>query len=153
MCSPYSSSTIGKSDTVGVCGTSSDQGFWYELGPGETIVIGQSSNTFDSRHTLRYGGTYPGDNEISCVDDPDYTTMTFTNTGASPIPVYFVVDGFETSSGEFVLEWNIQTMTIDLMSISRYDKLTTVKSLSHESHPTIFSASRTSAYSTKMSLI
>ena len=121
MCSPYSSSTIGKSDTVGVCGTSSDQGFWYELGPGGTIVIGQSSNTFDSRHTLRYGGTYPGDNEVSCVDDPDYTTMTFTNTGASPMPVYFVVDGYATSSaGDFVLEWHISVL--DLAKISRYDK-------------------------------
>ena len=72
---------------------------------------GQTSNTFDSKHTLRYGGAYPGESEVSCVDDPDTSKLTYMNTEAVPVDVYFVVDPYSSSTtgGDFVLEWEIST--------------------------------------------
>ena len=93
-----------------MCGAGVEQGFSFELGPGESIRIKQASNTFDSRHTLRYGGSYPGDFEVECVDDPDLLELSYTNGGHSTVAVYFVVDGYSSdSAGDFVLEWEIDT--------------------------------------------
>jgi hypothetical protein len=105
--SPYSGSTTGNSDEVAVCGVGAEQGFVAYLKPGSTITIGQTSNTFDSKHTLRYGGAYPGDNVVQCVDDPDETELSFTNAGDANVPVYFLVDAFSSSGvGDFVLAWS-----------------------------------------------
>jgi hypothetical protein len=110
--SPYSASITGNGDEVSVCGSSGpDQGFSIVLEPDQTIRIGQTSNTFDSKHTLRYGGAYPGESEVSCVDDPDTSKLTYMNTEAVPVDVYFVVDPYSSSTtgGDFVLEWEIST--------------------------------------------
>ena len=110
--SPYSGTTSGAADDTSVCGSGEDQGFFFELPPGTTITIGQTSNDFDSRHTLRYGGAYPGDNVVSCLDDPDLMELSYTNDGSSAVAVYFVVDSYYSSdSGAFVLEWQILTCT------------------------------------------
>ena len=107
-CSPYSGSTSGNSNDVDVCGNGADQGFSYILRPGQRIIIGQISNTFDSMHTLRYGGDYPSDSEVDCVDDPDTTTLSYTNSEALVVAVYFVVDAYSSSgAGDFVLAWEI----------------------------------------------
>jgi hypothetical protein len=103
--SPYSGSTTGNSDDVAVCGSGAEQGFAGILEPGSTITIGQTSNTFDSKHTLRYGGGYPGDNVVDCVDDPDTATLSFTNAGDANVPVYFIVDAY-SGSGDFVVAWS-----------------------------------------------
>ena len=105
--SPYSGSTTGNSDDVAVCGSGAEQGFAGVLEPGSTITIGQTSNTFDSRHTLRYGGGYPGDNVVDCVDDPDEAELSFTNAGNANVPVYFIVDAYSSSGGgDFVVAWS-----------------------------------------------
>ena len=106
--SPYSGSTTGNSDDVDVCGSGAEEGFFALLGPGSTITIGQTSNTFDSKHTLRYGGAYPGDNVVQCVDDPDESQLSFTNSGDANMPVYFLVEAYSSSSvgGDFVLAWS-----------------------------------------------
>jgi hypothetical protein len=113
--SPFSGSTTGNTDDVSVCGNGADQGFSYELEPGEIILIWQTSNTFDSQHTLRYGGEYPGDSEVSCVDDPDTLSegasaqLAYQNDGGSTTPVYFVVDAFGSNDfGDFTLAWEIR---------------------------------------------
>ena len=109
LSSPFSGSTIGNLDEVSVCGNGPEQGFRYDLGPGERISI-QQSNTFDSKHTLRYGGAYPGDTEVKCAyyyyDDPE---MAYWNSGNVTVPVYFIVDGHYSSEGGFVLEWTVDT--------------------------------------------
>jgi hypothetical protein len=106
--SPYSGSTSGNSDDVDVCGSGAEQGFAGFLEPGSTITIGQTSNTFDSKHTLRYGGLYPGDKVVQCVDDPDTATLSFTNAGNANVPVYFLVDAYSGSGGgDFLLAWKI----------------------------------------------
>jgi hypothetical protein len=90
-----------------VCGSGAEQGFAGILEPGSTITIGQTSNTFDSKHTLRYGGVYPGDNVVDCVDDPDTAELSFTNAGDANVPVFFVVDAFSSSGGgDFVVAWS-----------------------------------------------
>ena len=105
--SPYSGSTTGNSDDVAVCGSGAEQGFAGILEPGSTITIGQTSNTFDSKHTLRYGGVYPGDNVVDCVDDPDEAELSFTNAGNANVPVYFFVDAYSSSGGgDFVVAWS-----------------------------------------------
>ena len=105
--SPYSGSTTGNSDDVAVCGSGAEQGFTGILEPGSTITIGQMSNTFDSKHTLRYGGVYPGDNVVQCVDDPDTAELSFTNAGNANVRVYFLVDACSSSDGgDFVVAWS-----------------------------------------------
>ena len=85
---------------------SKDLSQFLSLRPGSTITIGQTSNTFDSKHTLRYGGVYPGDNVFECVDDPDTAVLSFTNAGEANVPVYFIVDAHSSSGrGNFVLAW------------------------------------------------
>ena len=106
--SPYSGSTTGNNNNVAVCGGGSDQGFYAVLQPGERITIGQTSNTFDSTHTLLYGGDYPGNSVVQCVGDPDEKVLTHTNDGEVEVPVYFVVDTHSSSdAGDFVLAWTI----------------------------------------------
>ena len=96
---------------VGGCGNAADQGFAYELSPGKTIQIGMASTTFDSMHSLRFGGSYPGLHEVDCVDEPDGKEIKFTNEGAQVSPVYFVVDAYfgdeAFGRGNFVLEWEV----------------------------------------------
>ena len=97
--------------TVG-CGQGPDQGFSINLLPFETLRIRQSTNDFDSRHTLRWGGEYPGTNSDDkyCKDDPDEYEMVFTNTDMTTVPVYFIVDYWSSSSfreGSFTLEWSV----------------------------------------------
>jgi hypothetical protein len=106
---PYSGSTNGNSDAVQVCGnTGPDQGFSVILTPNEQITIGQTSNDFDSLHSLRHGGAYPGDFEVACVDDPDEGMLLHVNDGDEDLPVYFIVDGYNGGSGNFVLAWEIR---------------------------------------------
>ena len=106
--SPYYGTTRNAADNVNVCGSGADQGFSFNLPPRETIKIRQTYNNFDSKHTLRYGGAYPGEFTVSCVDDPDYTELTYENSELYVEQVYFVVDAYSSSGyGEFTLEWEI----------------------------------------------
>ena len=106
--SPYASTTRNAADDVYVCGAGADQGFSFNLPPGAAIKISQIENDFDSKHTLRYGGEYPGEFVVSCVDDPDNTELTYKNSELYVEPVYFVVDAYSSSgSGDFTLEWEI----------------------------------------------
>jgi hypothetical protein len=108
--SPYSGSTTEHLSHDAVCGSGAEQGFFGILEPGSTITIGQTSNTFDSQHTLRYGGVYPGDNVIQCVDDPDEEELSFTNAGDANVPAYFLVDACCIGGGDFVVAWTISIL-------------------------------------------
>lgn len=105
--SPYSSSTSSLQNDFSFCGMGSSNDFicYYDVEPNATIEIWQSSNTFDSKHTMRYGGACPGDNEIDCIDDPDTDPITWVNTTGSTERVWFIVGGYSSSSGDFTLEW------------------------------------------------
>jgi hypothetical protein len=79
--------------------------FTLSVPPGATIWFEQSSNDYDSVHELRYGGACPGSNYVECVDDPDLTAVSWTNTASSAQPVYYVQSGYYTSEGNFTLTW------------------------------------------------
>lgn len=107
--SPYSSTTTGKSSDFSFCsmGGSVDMIFYVDLPDGETLTIGQSSNSYDSRHSLRYGGACPGSNEIVCRDDPDTQTETWTNNTGSLQRVYWIQAGYSSGNGPYTLAWSV----------------------------------------------
>jgi hypothetical protein len=71
--SPYAGSTVSNVDGFSTCGSGApDAIFSYTLRRGEGITLSQRSNNFDSVHTLRYGGGYPGSSEIPCADSEWY---------------------------------------------------------------------------------
>jgi hypothetical protein len=112
--SPYVGSTVGNLNEISVCGDGPEQGFSHVLAPGHGITIGQTSTSFDSMHTLRHGGTYPGEVSVACVDAPDERPMAFVNDGVENVTVYFIVDA--SSSGEagaFIVEWRLYTVGKD----------------------------------------
>jgi surface protein len=106
--SPYSGATAGNADDTNVCGSGPEQGFSYLLAPGHGITIGQTANSFDSMHTLRHGGQYPGEVSVGCIEDPEAESqkMEFTNEGVEDVTVYFIVDATRSGeAGAFTLEW------------------------------------------------
>jgi hypothetical protein len=108
IANPYNGFTSGNADQISLCGSGPEQGFSYALAPGRRIVIGQTSNDFDSMHTLRYGGAYPGEVLVSCIDDPDEEKIEFSNNDVNAVTVYFIIDGYDSGSfGVFTLEWEV----------------------------------------------
>jgi surface protein len=107
---PYRGSTSGNPNDIILCGNGPEQGFSYILAPGHGIAIGQTSTSFDSMHTLRHGGTYPGEVLIDCVDGPDESPIEFLNDGVEDVTVYFIVDASSSGeAGDFTLEWMLYT--------------------------------------------
>lgn len=110
LTSPYSSSTTSyKSDFTYCYMSSPDRIFYIDVANGVTLNIGQISNDFDSRHTIRLGGSCPGTTELYCVDDPDTQIHTYTNTTGSVQRVYYILGGVGSSSGNFTLAWRLST--------------------------------------------
>ncbi len=112
--SPYRGSTSGNPNAISLCGNGPEQAFAYVLAPGHGIAIRQTSTSFDSMHTLRHGGQFPGEVSVDCVDAPDKSPIEFLNDGVEDVAVYFIVDA--SSSGEagaFTLEWRFYTVGPD----------------------------------------
>lgn len=106
--SPYSSSTTGMTNDFSFCsmGSAEDMIFFFDLPNGESLTIGQTTNSYDSRHSLRYGGACPGNTEIVCTDDPDTQTESWTNTTGVTQRVYWIQAGWSSSDGAFTLAWS-----------------------------------------------
>jgi PKD repeat protein len=112
LTSPYSGSTTGYKSDFTFCnfGSSPDRIFYIDVPNGSILNIGQTFNNFDSRHSIRVGGTCPGTTELYCVDDPDVQTHTYVNSTGSVQRVYFLLGGFSSSSsGNFTLAWRLTT--------------------------------------------
>ena len=75
--------------------------------PGETLTIGQTSNNFDSRHHLAYGGPCPGTTQIACRDDPDTQAMSWINEFDTIERAYFMIDAYSNGEGSFTIEWEL----------------------------------------------
>ncbi len=106
--SPYNGTITGSNDDFSFCNMSGkvDVIHYFDVPDGHTFDIWQSSNTFDSRHSLRTGGTCPGTTEITCLDDPDDGHNIWTNTTGSTARVWFIVSDLTfNTTGDFVLEW------------------------------------------------
>lgn len=106
--SPYSSTTVGHTNDFSYCSmvSSVDMIFYIDIPDGVTLTIGQTINGYDSRHTLRYGGSCPGNTEIKCTDDPDLETITWTNATGSLQRVYWIQAGYSSGAGSFTLAWS-----------------------------------------------
>ena len=108
LTSPYSSSTVGYKSNFSFCSMySPDRIFYMDVPNGSTLNIGQTYNDFDSRHSIRIGGSCPGNTELFCVDDPDIQTHTYVNTTGSVQRVYFILGGYSSSYGNFMLSWKL----------------------------------------------
>ena len=109
------------------CGSQGNEAaFFYKLPPGYTISIAQIDNNFDSKHELRVGDSCPGNRSLACEDDPDHTTLTYSNEkGREAVTVTFIIDSYDGKTGDFTLSWNItndaklQTMCEEGVDLAR----------------------------------
>ncbi|MCT8340119.1 proprotein convertase P-domain-containing protein [Flavobacteriaceae bacterium TK19130] len=88
--------------------TANDKVYTVTVPDGFILTIGQSTNAYDSVVRVGYGGSCPGDTVIDCFDDPDLTTVEWTNDTGSEQEVYYVQSGFSSSNGTFTLEWSVE---------------------------------------------
>jgi hypothetical protein len=107
--SPYSGTTVGASNNVSTCsmGSASDQIFYYDLPNASTLTIQQTTNNYDSRHSLRYSGVCPGTIEIVCTDDPDTQVESWQNCTGITQRVWWIQSGYSTGSGTYTLSWSV----------------------------------------------
>ena len=106
---PYSGSTVGAGNDFSFCvmGSAEDQIFYYDLPVASTITIGQTTNNYDSRHSLRYGGACPGTTEIVCTDDLDTQVESWQNCTGSTQRVFWIQSGLAAQSGSYTLQWSV----------------------------------------------
>ena len=109
LSSPHIGDTrnMGNTYTLSCGGQGNEAMFSTQLQPGQEIDIGQTSNTWDSRHETSWGGICPGQNIVRCTDDPDTMRHHWTNDQSSPQNVFFVVDSYSGGQGEFNLTWTV----------------------------------------------
>jgi len=108
--SPISSNTGNalNNEDISCLVASRDLFYYIDVPPGITLEIGQTTNDYDSRNRVAYGGACPGDNEIACFDDPDDLVVSWTNTTSMTQRVYWTQEGFTTTSaGNFTLAWEL----------------------------------------------
>ena len=112
--SPFSATTSGYNNDFSFCamGSSPDRIFFVDVPNGYTVEIWQSWNNFNSIHTMRYSGTCPGDIEIGCINNDDYTPISWENLTGSIERVWFVVSGNGSDFGDFTLEWTLTPTSI-----------------------------------------
>jgi hypothetical protein len=106
--SPYTGTTVGRSSfSTSTCGSSTapDMVFQISVPAGSQITFQQTTNNYDSKHELRWGGSCPGVNSVRCVDDPDTTSVSWTNPYSYTQTVYYIQSGYSSDSGTFTLAW------------------------------------------------
>ncbi|MFP9098941.1 T9SS type A sorting domain-containing protein [Flavobacterium sp. RHBU_24] len=113
LTSPYTSTTVGTANNYSsaLCpnnGFSSGPDLYYYITVpvGATIAITQVSNNYDSMVSVGYGAC-PGSTTITCFNDPDEQTVTWTNNTGIVRNVYWVQDGYNNQSGSFTLSWTL----------------------------------------------
>ncbi|MFP5436392.1 MAG: SBBP repeat-containing protein, partial [Bacteroidia bacterium] len=117
LASPYYGTTVGATNDYSIAcangNTSPDQFFYIDVPNGATIVIGQTSNNYDSENYMGYGGSCPGTTRIACFDNEDIQNITWTNNTGSQQRVYWVQDGYSPASaaGRYTLEWSLTGAT------------------------------------------
>ena len=109
---PYNNCGMGDMSPGQDCGTAGnnsgeDMVFVMTVPAGNQASIWQSVNTFDSRHSLRWGGDCPGTNLVGCVDTPDTLQYVWVNNTGETQNLYFVVGGYNNTTlcGDFTLQW------------------------------------------------
>lgn len=107
--SPFPSTTSNGLNTHGTScgGRAREKIFFYDLPANQQLIIGMSSNRYDSRHETRWGGACPGANTVQCTDDPDSLSHGWSNNQGLLQRTYFIIDAFTTGEGSFTLTWSV----------------------------------------------
>ncbi|MBL7951694.1 MAG: T9SS type A sorting domain-containing protein [Flavobacteriales bacterium] len=113
--SPVSGSTATaglNADYSLICGSTSanvaaDMVYYIDVPAGAQLNIAHASADYDSQVMMSYGATCPGDIVITCWDDADDQTATWTNTTGSTQRVWWVQDGYSAGEGSFTLTYQI----------------------------------------------
>lgn len=108
--SPLAGTTVGAThdyDQDCLNTTAPDVVYSIMVPKGYTLNIGQTVNDYDSKYRVGYGGNCPGDTLINCTDDPDISSVTWSNDTCADQVVYWVQSGYSTQSGTFELEWSL----------------------------------------------
>lgn len=130
--SPYLGTTEGclyTNDFTHSCLLSGANDFiaYIEVADGETLLIGQLSNDFDSEQLVAYGGSCPGTNIIDCWDVFDTDFIIWENTTGIAQNVYYIVDGYYSSDvGNFELQWLTGLLGCTNPSSANYDPNATI---------------------------
>jgi len=118
LTSPLTDTTTGlANDFLPSCGstfttTSPDAFYSISVPNGYTLTIGQTSNGYDSAHTVFYGSC-ASQTQIVCTDDPDTivdgptSQVSWQNTTGNTQTVYWVQDGYSSGSGLYTLAWSL----------------------------------------------
>ena len=124
LTSPVSGSTTYASNDfiLGCLSSSSAKDVIYsiQVPDGATLSIGQTSNAYDSKHSLRYGNTCPGDQLIVCTDDSDIQTETWVNNTGADQTVYWIQSAYSTGSGDYTLAWTMTPLSIDDQTLKQF---------------------------------
>jgi Zn-dependent metalloprotease len=124
LTSPYSGTTEGYKIDFSFCGNSPDRIFYIDLLPGDSLTIGQIDNDYDSRHSLRYGGSCPGNTEIICIDDPDIQIHSYANTTTEIQRIYWIQQGYSSDYGNFELSWYVSHVSCPKPTTLNADNIT-----------------------------
>jgi len=111
--SPYFGSITSSTDHHQLsCGSSGGRAsaFYMSLPAGATINIRDRYG--EVGHELSVGGAFPGDTSIGCVDYPDTTPVSYTNTGSDAVNIYFVFGGYDRGNGGFDLTWEVSSPSL-----------------------------------------
>lgn len=106
---PYtnSSTTSGAyHDFAGSCvydGGAPDHIYQFTPSTTGTYLVSLCGSSFDTGLYIRTGGACPGDTEIACNDDACGVQSEITTTLTSGVTYWIIVDGYNTASGEYVL--------------------------------------------------
>jgi len=110
LTSPYAATTTGYlPDFYNYCGNyAPDRIFYIDVPEGYQIEIQQVSNTYDSQHAMRYGGSCPGTHKIVCVNDSDTRVEKWLNLTGYPERVYWINGAYyRNDHGDFILRWEL----------------------------------------------
>ena len=149
LTSPVSGSTTYASNDfiLGCLSSSSAKDVIYsiQVPDGATLSIGQTSNAYDSKHSLRYGNTCPGDQLIVCTDDSDTQTETWVNNTGADQTVYWIQSAYSTGSGDYTLSWTMTPLSVDGQTLKQFtyfpnpvNDMLTIKAQKDVDHITVY---------------
>jgi hypothetical protein len=107
---PFKATTTGYlPDFYNYCGNyAPDRIFYIDVPEGYKIEIQQTSNTYDSQHSMRYGGHCPGTHKIVCVNDTDTRLESWLNLTGEDQTVYWINGAYyRDDHGDFWLKWQL----------------------------------------------
>ncbi|MCB0793071.1 MAG: T9SS type A sorting domain-containing protein [Flavobacteriales bacterium] len=114
LTSPISASTSSATDDYAPscdANTANDVIYYIDVPDGSQLTIGQTVNNYDSQVEVAYGGSCPGATSIACFDDPDIQDVIWMNTTGTTQTVYWLQDGYASSSGTYTLAWSVVACT------------------------------------------